>query len=230
MSRMDSNPVTSWPSTTTRWRNPPRTMLDAACCSVQSGDAYTTSSVRCAAASSMLGSCPAARESRMSRSVRMPTPECSGSITTAAPTRRDDIRRAASRSVCAGPIVKTSVVMPSRTFIGHHSRETFGGVGQRPAYVAGRPWRQRACGFVDHNQHPGCRAGGQGLPEPSHRGAGVAPLLETDEFEAWLAIHVRAPLDDWPGARRLPAGSDALGLKHYDTRYELWLKPKDQPG
>src|SRR5262249_25622794 len=55
MSRMDSSPVTSWPSTTTRWRNPARTMVAAACSSVQSGDAYTASSVRCAAASSVLG-------------------------------------------------------------------------------------------------------------------------------------------------------------------------------
>ena len=48
MSRMDSRPVTSLPSTTTRCRNPARTMVDAACSRVQSGEAYTTSAVRCA--------------------------------------------------------------------------------------------------------------------------------------------------------------------------------------
>ena len=38
----------------------------------------------------------------------MPGPGESGSITTAAPTPRSDIRRAASRSVCCGPTVRTT--------------------------------------------------------------------------------------------------------------------------
>ena len=54
-------------------------------------------------------------ESRMSRSVKMPMPACSASITTAAPIRRLDIIRAAWRSVCAGPMVRTRCDMPSRT-------------------------------------------------------------------------------------------------------------------
>ena len=47
-----------------------------------------------------------------------PGPGESGSMTTAAPTLRSAISRAASRSVWPGPIVRTSVVMPSRTCTG----------------------------------------------------------------------------------------------------------------
>ena len=71
----------------------------------------------------------------MSRSVRMPTPACWSSVTTAAPTRRADMSRAASRSVCAGPMVSTSLVMPSRTFTIDHSpggRETRAGPARGP--------------------------------------------------------------------------------------------------
>src|SRR5260221_12284672 len=53
----------------------------------------------------------------MSRSVRMPIPACSESVTTAAPTRLADIWREAWRSVCAGPTVRTTLVIPSRTFM-----------------------------------------------------------------------------------------------------------------
>src|SRR6266702_7299818 len=53
----------------------------------------------------------------MSRSVRIPIPACSESVTTAAPTCRADIWREASRSVCAGPTVRTTLVIPSRTFM-----------------------------------------------------------------------------------------------------------------
>ena len=51
----------------------------------------------------------------MSRSVRMPMPLVSGSRTMAAPTRRADISRAAWRRVWAGPMVRTIVLMASRT-------------------------------------------------------------------------------------------------------------------
>src|SRR4051794_24352779 len=51
----------------------------------------------------------------MSRSVRMPGWSWSPSSTTAAPTFRDDMRRAASRSVCSGPTVSTSGLIASRT-------------------------------------------------------------------------------------------------------------------
>lgn len=62
--------------------------------------------------------------------------------------------------------------------------------------------------------------------QSSKRGEGVVPLLDADElYEAWLAVQVRAALDDRFGAWRLP-GSDALAAwEHDDTLYELWLKP-----
>ena len=47
-------------------------------------------------------------DSSMSRSVKMPGPGASGSSTTAAPTWRSAIRRAAARSVCPGPTVSTT--------------------------------------------------------------------------------------------------------------------------
>ena len=53
----------------------------------------------------------------MSRSVTMPGPSPSGSITTAAPTRRSAISFAASRSVWPGPTVRTTLLIPSRTCI-----------------------------------------------------------------------------------------------------------------
>src|SRR3954469_5277926 len=51
----------------------------------------------------------------MSRSVRMPGPAPSGSITTAAPTLRLAMCSAAWRSVCPGPIVSTILLIASRT-------------------------------------------------------------------------------------------------------------------
>ena len=88
---------------TTRWRKPPRTIATAASSSDQSGAAKTMSDVRWSATRSVSGSCPAPIESSKSRSVRMPGPGLSGSSTTAAPTRRSAISRAASRSVWPGP-------------------------------------------------------------------------------------------------------------------------------
>ena len=60
---------------------------------------------------------PDPSESRMSRSVMIPGPGPSGSITTAAPTSRSDISRATARSVCPGPTVRTVGLIPSRTCI-----------------------------------------------------------------------------------------------------------------
>lgn len=62
--------------------------------------------------------------------------------------------------------------------------------------------------------------------QSSQRGEGVVPLLDTDElYEAWLAVQVRAALDDRFGAWTAP-GSDALtAWEHDDITYELWLKP-----
>jgi hypothetical protein len=56
------------------------------------------------------------------------------------------------------------------------------------------------------------------------------PLLDTDElYEAWLAVRVRAALDERFGAWRLPS-SDALAAWYHDeTVYELWLKPGISP-
>ena len=52
----------------------------------------------------------------MSRSVTMPGPGWSGSITTAAPTPRSDIAFAAAwRSEWPGPTVSTTLLIPSRT-------------------------------------------------------------------------------------------------------------------
>src|ERR671924_372789 len=51
----------------------------------------------------------------MSRSVMMPGPAPSGSITMAAPTRRLAICCAACRNVCPGPTVSTTSLIPSRT-------------------------------------------------------------------------------------------------------------------
>ena len=48
----------------------------------------------------------------MSRSVTIPGPGWSGSITTAAPTRRSDIAFAASRSEWPGPTVSTTPAHP----------------------------------------------------------------------------------------------------------------------
>ncbi len=58
------------------------------------------------------------------------------------------------------------------------------------------------------------------------RGEGAVPLLDTDElYEAWLAVQVRAVLDERFGGWRA-LGSDALAAwQHDDTLYELWLKP-----
>src|SRR3954471_11386118 len=47
----------------------------------------------------------------------MPGPGCSGSMITAAPTLCSDRKRAASRSVRPGVIVRTSSVIASRTFV-----------------------------------------------------------------------------------------------------------------
>src|SRR4051812_28972571 len=53
----------------------------------------------------------------MSRSVMMPGPGWSGSMTTAAPTPRSAIALAASRSECPGLTVRTTPLIPSRTCI-----------------------------------------------------------------------------------------------------------------
>ena len=57
----------------------------------------------------------------MSRSETIPGPSASSSITTAAPTPFSVIRRAASRSVWAGPTVNTTLDIPVRTSIGRVS-------------------------------------------------------------------------------------------------------------
>jgi len=51
----------------------------------------------------------------MSRSVMMPGPAASGSITTAAPTARRDINCATARRLWPGPTARTVALMPSLT-------------------------------------------------------------------------------------------------------------------
>ena len=92
-------------------------MATAASSSDQSGAANTVSEVRCVATRSVSGSWPSATETRMSRSVRIPGPSPSGSLTTAAPTPRLAIDVAAWRSVWSGPTVRTTLLIPSRTRI-----------------------------------------------------------------------------------------------------------------
>ena len=62
MSRIEMIPTSSEPSTTTRWRNPPRTIVSAACSSDQSVSAKVRLAVRCSATRSASGSCPCATE------------------------------------------------------------------------------------------------------------------------------------------------------------------------
>jgi hypothetical protein len=58
------------------------------------------------------------------------------------------------------------------------------------------------------------------------RGEGVVPLLDTDElYEAWLAVQVRAALDNRLGTWRVPTSEALAAWDHDDAVYELWLKP-----
>ena len=115
MSRIDRMPARLPPSTTTRWRKPPRTIASAARSSDQSGEANTRSAERWSATSSVSGSCPRAIDWSMSRSVMMPGPGCSGSITTAAPTPRSAIAADTSRRDLPGETVSTVSLIPART-------------------------------------------------------------------------------------------------------------------
>src|SRR6185369_5135349 len=72
------------------------------------------------AAFSTSGSKPLPIAYKMSRSVMMPTPEPSGSCTTAEPTRRVDMSCAVCRIVCSGPTFRITVLIASRTCIAHH--------------------------------------------------------------------------------------------------------------
>src|SRR5215831_3853325 len=114
-SRTERIPTISPRSTTIKWRKPPRTIAAAASSNDQSGSAKTTSRVRWSATSSVSGLWPAPSEYSTSRSVMMPWPPASGSSTTAAPTWRSDISRAASRRLWPGPTVNTISLIPSRT-------------------------------------------------------------------------------------------------------------------
>lgn len=62
--------------------------------------------------------------------------------------------------------------------------------------------------------------------QSARRGAGVVPLLDTDElYESWLAVQALDALDQHLG-RQIPPTSDALGAwERDDIRYELWIKP-----
>src|SRR5436853_318755 len=88
MSRIERTPTVSPPSTTTRCLKPPRTIASAARSSDQSGAAKVRLPERWSQTFSWSGLWPSESERRMSRSVMIPGPGCSGSMTTAAPTRR----------------------------------------------------------------------------------------------------------------------------------------------
>ena len=78
------------------------TIASAARSSDQSGAAKVSFGDRWSRTSSVFGSWPSPTDWRTSRSVMIPGPGCSGSITTAAPTLRSAIDRAASCSVTTG--------------------------------------------------------------------------------------------------------------------------------
>ena len=62
--------------------------------------------------------------------------------------------------------------------------------------------------------------------QSSRRGEGVVPLLDTDElYEAWLAVQIRAVLNERFGAWILPVSDSFAAWEHDDTVYEIWLKP-----
>src|SRR3954454_24650061 len=117
MSRIEMMPSTSPSETTTRWRKPPRAIASAASSNPQSPSANVAFAVRWSPTVSVSGSSPAPSDRTRSRSVMMPGPGCSGSMITAAPTLCSDRKRAASRSVRPGVIVRTSSVIASRTFV-----------------------------------------------------------------------------------------------------------------
>src|SRR4051812_5833874 len=117
MSRIEMMPSTSPLERTTRWRKPPRAIASAASSNPQSPSANVAFAVRWSPTVSVSGSSPAPSDRTRSRSVMIPGPGCSGSMITAAPTLCSDRKRAASRSVRPGVIVRTSSVIASRTFV-----------------------------------------------------------------------------------------------------------------
>ena len=62
--------------------------------------------------------------------------------------------------------------------------------------------------------------------QSSQRGEGVVPLLDTDElYEAWLAVQIRAAMDERLGLRQMPTSDSLAAWEHDGTTFELWLKP-----
>src|SRR3954468_20229708 len=133
----------------------------------------------------------------MSRSVRMPGPAPSGSMTTAAPTLRSAISAAALRSVWPGPIVSTTSLIPSRTCIRPNSLSQS---SRGPAKDATRPLWQSGCA-----PSPGClsmhiillRGSRVDSPMPTQRPATVrlrtslfqdAGAIVEDEYGSELAL------------------------------------------
>src|SRR3954453_6733623 len=179
-------------------------MACAACSRVQSGAANTRSLVRWLPATSRSGSRPLPMASRTSRSVRMPTPEVSGSSTTAAPTLRPAMALAASRSVWAGPMLSTSVVIPSRTCTRaacHAGRVAV----DRPA--AGSAWEDGPMTAQTGVLTPvaGARAGRLGLFAESRADLGLAFTVI-----AWVGVVL--PLDNAGTGREWLLGAVTWGL------------------
>ena len=145
MSRIESTPTSSPPSTTTRWRMWRRDISIAARSRLQSGAAEITVSLMWAPTSSASGSSPRPIELSTSRSETTRGPGCSSSMTTAAPTPFSVICRAASRSVWPGPRVRITLDMPSRTSISadrppYPNRAATTREGQRRGNIGFRPW------------------------------------------------------------------------------------------
>lgn len=62
--------------------------------------------------------------------------------------------------------------------------------------------------------------------QSSQRGEGVVPLLDTDElYEAWLAVQIRAAMDERLGPWQIPTSDALASWEDDDTTFELWLKP-----
>src|SRR4051812_43654590 len=217
MSRIERTPTVSLPSTTTRWRKPPLIIASAARSSDQSGAAKVRWAERWSPTFSSSGDCPDASDSSRSRSVMIPGPCDSGSTTTAAPTLRWAICRAASRSVCPGPIVKTTELIPSLTCI--DTPPSYVRIGSSVTHGSGEPpctrtrWHKSThpiralprIGGHDHENWDGCAPkdplrGGRG----DHR-ARVRPAARARR---------RGPP---PGDVAAPAPARVLG----DRRHEL---------
>src|SRR5215204_7020886 len=115
-SRMLTTPLSSRPSTTGRWRNPLVSITSAASPTVISEVAVLGSLVIHRETGDLVRSEPEAAARSTSRSVRMPASQ-EPSMTTAEPTRIFTIMLVTSATERSAEVVRTSVVMMSRSWI-----------------------------------------------------------------------------------------------------------------